>query len=140
MENNKKSFRKPYVRPVKANWWTDRAFYIAYMLREGTAFLGAWIALEFLIIIFAPTFGLNPKIATVAILSNPIVILLNIISLVGVLYHAITWFNLMPKAVRVFTSGNPTNTKLIPEKLIVLAQWGGFAVASVVIIIACCLA
>ena len=140
MENNKKSFRKPYVRPVKANWWTDRAFYIAYMLREGTAFLGAWVALEFLIIIFAPIFGLHPKVATAAILSNPIVILLNIISLVAVLYHAITWFNLMPKAVRMFTNGNPTNTKLIPEKLIVLAQWVGFTVASVVIIIACCLA
>ena len=44
MENEVKSYRKPYVRPVKANWWTDRSFYIAYMLREGTAVWAVLVA------------------------------------------------------------------------------------------------
>lgn len=136
MDNNVKSYRKPYVRPVKANWWTDRAFYIAYMLREGTAVVSLFVALELMAILLLPIFEIDPK----SLICNPIVILFNIVALVAVLYHAFTWYNLMPKAVRVFTSGEPTNTKLLPGKLVVSALWIGTAVASVVIALALILA
>ena len=97
MENEVKSYRKPYVRPVKANWWTDRSFYIAYMLREGTAVWAVLVALELLVLSFP---GTNVD----AVLSNPLMIIINLISLVAVLFHAFTWFNVMPKAVRMFAT------------------------------------
>lgn len=127
MENEVKSYRKPYVRPVKANWWTDRSFYIAYMLREGTAVWAVLVALELLVLSFP---GTNVD----AVLSNPLMIIINLISLVAVLFHALTWFNLMPKAVRMFATKKPTDVKLIPAKLIVTGLWA-VAVGSFVVII-----
>ena len=131
MENNVKSYRKPYVRPVKANWWTDRGFYIAYMIREATAVLAVVVALELLVL------SCMSQESIVAFLKNPLVILVNILSLASVMYHTITWFNLMPKAVRMFATKKPTDTKLIPAKLIVSAEWLGAAVAFAVIVVAC---
>lgn len=127
MENEVKSYRKPYVRPVKANWWTDRSFYIAYMLREGTAVRAVLVALELLVLSFP---GTNVD----AVLSNPLMIIINLISLAAVLFHALTWFNLMPKAVRMFATRKPTDVKLIPAKLIVTGLWA-VAVGSFVVII-----
>lgn len=131
MENNVKSYRKPYVRPVKANWWTDRGFYIAYMIREATAVLAVVVALELLVL------SCMSQESIVAFLKNPLVILVNILSLASVMYHTITWFNLMPKAVRMFATKKPTDTKLIPAKLIISAEWIGATVAFAVIIVAC---
>ena len=141
MDNNVKSYRKPYVQPVKANWWTDRAFYIAYMLREGTAVVALWVALE--LIYFALLAVLTPQSAieyVAAFIKSPIVIILNIIALVSVLYHALTWYNLMPKAVRMFLTNNPTDTKLLPEVVVTGGRWIGTVCASIVIILALCLA
>jgi fumarate reductase subunit C len=134
MDNNVKSYRKPYVRPVKANWWTDRAFYIAYMLREGTSIFGLLVALECFAIIWAIAIGGLSGIGfAMKLVSNPIVVIINIISLVSVMYHAYTWFNLMPLVVRVFKSNAPTETKLIPAKPMVIALWGCWVVACIVI-------
>lgn len=140
MDNNVKSYRKPYVQPVKANWWTDRAFYIAYMLREGTAVVALWVALE--LIYFALLAVLTPQSIeyVAAFIKSPIVIILNIIALVSVLYHALTWYNLMPKAVRMFLTNNPTDTKLLPEVVVTGGLWIGTVCASIVIILALCLA
>ena len=141
MDNNVKSYRKPYVQPVKANWWTDRAFYIAYMLREGTAVVALWVALELFYLALLAV--LTPQEAieyAAAFIKSPIVIILNIIALVSVLYHALTWYNLMPKAVRMFLTNNPTDTKLLPEVVVTGGLWIGTVCASIVIILALCLA
>ena len=143
MDNNVKSYRKPYVQPVKANWWTDRAFYIAYMLREGTSVVALWVALE--LIYFALLAVLIPQplaaiVYVAAFIKSPIVIILNIIALVSVLYHALTWYNLMPKAVRMFLTNKPTDTKLLPEIVVTGGLWIGTVCASIVIILALCLA
>lgn len=129
MDNNVKSYRKLYVRPVKANWWTQKGFYTLYMIREATSVLGLWVALELIILMLLPFLGIQSH----SFLSNGLVILLNIVSLAAVLFHAFTWFNLMPKAVRMFTNGQPTNTKLIPPAAFITALWVGTAVASIVI-------
>lgn len=143
MDNNVKSYRKPYVQPVKANWWTDRAFYIAYMLREGTAVVALWVALELIYFAFLAVLVPIPQYAMQVIASfvqNPLVILLNFVALISVLYHAYTWYNLMPKAVRMFLTNKPTDTKLLPEVVVVAALWIGTVVASIVVCLALCLA
>lgn len=143
MDNNVKSYRKPYVQPVKANWWTDRAFYIAYMLREGTSVVALWVALELIYFALLAVLIPQPLVAIVyvaAFIKSPIVIILNIIAIVSVLYHALTWYNLMPKAVRMFLTNKPTDTKLLPEIVVTGGLWIGTVCASIVIILALCLA
>ena len=128
MDNNVKSYRKPYVRPVKANWWTDRSFYIMYMLREGTSIFGLIVALELLYLICAPIFSLPTKF-----IANPVMAIINIVALVSVMYHTFTWFNLMPLVLRIFKSNQPTETKLIPAKLFVIGLWAAWVVACIVL-------
>jgi len=128
MDNNVKSYRKPYVCPVKANWWTDRSFYIMYMLREGTSIFGLIVALELLYLICAPIFSLPTKF-----IANPVMAIINIVALVSVMYHTFTWFNLMPLVLRIFKSNQPTETKLIPAKLFVIGLWAAWVVACIVL-------
>lgn len=128
MDNNVKSYRKPYVRPVKANWWTDRSFYIMYMLREGTSVFGLIVALELLYLICAPIFSLPTKF-----IANPVMAIINIVALVSVMYHTFTWFNLMPLVLRIFKSNQPTETKLVPAKLFVIGLWAAWVVACIVL-------
>ncbi len=138
MDNNVKSYRKPYVQPVKANWWADRAFYIAYIIRECTSLFTLWVAVELIALVFFVQIGKANLCEE--FLQNGFVIVLNIIALAAVLFHAFTWYNLMPKAVRVFLTKKPTDTKLLPAKFIVAGLWAGTIVSWIVCILALCLA
>lgn len=137
-----KSFRKPYHPEVKATWWKENPFYIRYMIREGTAVLALFATLEIALGIFL--FAMcdldsgNQNADSVApylwwvqnFLGNPVVIALNVLTLVAQLFHMVTWFNLMPKAVRVFMNKN--STELLPDYVtkigLYAAAIGGFVV------------
>ena len=136
-----KSFRKPYHREVSWNWWTKNPFYVRYMLREGTAVMALFAVLEILLGVFLfalSAYGDPEDPDTVApymwwatdFLGNPVVIALNIVTLGAQLFHMVTWFNLMPKAVRVFLNKN--STERLPDIATKLALYaaalGGFIV------------
>ncbi len=139
-----KSFRKPYNPPVKkATWWLENPFYVAYMLREGTAVLALFAVLEIVFGIFmlalcdigpvATLSGIAPYVWYLqSFLGNPIIIALNVIILVAQLYHAVTWFALMPKAVRVFMNKN--STELLPEWIVKISLYVALLGATVVIL------
>ncbi|MDY6322262.1 MAG: hypothetical protein SPL30_05050 [Succinivibrio sp.] len=139
------SFRKPYHREVTATWWTKNPFYVHYMLREGTAVLALFATLEIILGVFlfamcnlnAVAAGTVDETTTAAymwwatdFLGNPVVIALNIVTLGAQLFHMVTWFNLMPKAVRVFLNKN--STERLPDIATKLALYaaalGGFIV------------
>ena len=139
-----KSFRKPYNPPVKKmTWWLENPFYIFYMVREGTAVLALFAVLEILFGIFmlalcelTPNQSLTGVAPYVWYLQNflgtPVIIALNVIILVSQLFHAVTWFALMPKAVRVFMNKN--STELLPEWVTKVALYLGLVGATVVIL------
>lgn len=139
-----KSFRKPYNPPVKKmTWWLENPFYIFYMVREGTAVLALFAVLEILFGIFMLDLcELTPNQSLTGVapyvwylqnfLGNPVIIALNVIILVSQLFHAVTWFALMPKAVRVFMNKN--STELLPEWVTKAALYLGLVGATVVIL------
>ena len=139
-----KSFRKPYNPPVKKlTWWLENPFYIYYMVREGTAVLALFAVLEILFGIFMLALcELTPNQSLTGVapyvwylqnfLGNPVIIALNVIILVSQLFHAVTWFALMPKAVRVFMNKN--STELLPEWVTKVALYLGLVGATVVIL------
>ena len=139
-----KSFRKPYNPPVKKmTWWLENPFYIFYMVREGTAVLALFAVLEILFGIFMLALceltpnqsltGVAPQVWYVTnFLGHPVIIALNVIILVSQLFHAVTWFALMPKAVRVFMNKN--STELLPEWVTKAALYLGLVGATVVIL------
>lgn len=136
-----KSNRKPYVRPVEANWWQKKKFYTAYMLREGTSVLVLLFALEMLFCYFRLSTVSNKDLHSICgvvsylsgFLGNPIMIIFNLLVLVAVLYHAFTWFPLMPKALRVIVHDKKSGLyKLLDGKLLVVALFSLMALATLV--------
>lgn len=113
------SKRKPYIREMPADWWRKHPFYRFYMLREGTAVFAVWVSLLLI-------YGLAGREGFFELLSNPIVVLLNIAALAAALLHTKTWFDLAPKAVNV------------PEKCHVMIKrglWGASIVASGILLV-----
>jgi len=139
-----KSFRKPYNPPVKkTTWWLENPFYVMYMVREGTAVLALFAVLEIVFGIFmlalcefrgVPTLsGISSYVWYLQnFLGNPLIIAINVVILLSQLFHAVTWFALMPKAVRVFMNKN--STELLPEWVTKVGLYAALAVATIVIL------
>ncbi|CAH0541702.1 fumarate reductase subunit FrdC [Vibrio marisflavi] len=123
------SHRKPYVRPVERTWWKNHPYYRFYMLREATV-LPLVLFTVFLL------FGLGSLVrgpeaweGWLHFMANPVVIAINIVALAGSLFHAQTFFSMMPQVVPVRIAG-----KTVSKKVIVLSQWAAVAVISLVIL------
>jgi fumarate reductase subunit C len=90
-------------------WWLGSLSYLAFILRELSSIFVAWFVVYLLMLIRALGRGESGYQEFLAWSANPIVLLLNIVSFLFILFHAITWFNLAPKAmvVRVGTTHVP---------------------------------
>jgi fumarate reductase subunit C len=119
------SNRKPYVREVKRTWWKNHPFYRFYMIREATV-------LPLILFTLFLTFGLGCLVkgpeawqSWLSFMANPVVIAINIVALAGSLFHAQTFFSMMPQVVPVRFNG-----KKVSKSVIVLGQWAVVAVIS----------
>ncbi len=124
------SNRKPYVREMKRTWWRSNPFYRFYMLREATV-------LPMILFTVFLTFGLGCLVkgplawqGWLSFMANPIVVAINIVALAGSLFHAHTFFKMMPQVMPVRFKG-----KLIDKKVIVLSQWAAVVVISLIVLI-----
>jgi fumarate reductase subunit C len=87
---------RTYVRPM-AGWWRKNPYFVRYMIREGSAvFLSAY-ALVLLVGLARLVQGEAAFEAWRAALATPLSIGFHIAALPLVAYHAITWFQVMPK-------------------------------------------
>jgi len=123
--------RKAYVRPVPSNWWQQLPFYRFYMLREGTAVPTVWFSIVLIYGLFALKHGPETWTGFVTFLQNPIVVVLNIITLAATLLHTKTWFELAPKAASIIIKGE----KMGPGPVI-RALWAVTIVVTAVILFA----
>lgn len=120
--------RKPYVREMKASWWKNLGFYKFYMFREFTAVPAVWFSIVVLIGVFSLR-SLESWAGFVGFLQNPLVMLLNIITLVMGVVHTKTWFDLAPKAVNIVKG----DEKMSPKPMIA-GMWAVTAVVTVIIL------
>ncbi|EGQ8095133.1 fumarate reductase subunit FrdC [Vibrio cholerae] len=124
------SNRKPYVREMTRTWWKDHPFYRFYMVREATV-------LPLILFTLFLTLGLGSLVkgpeawqTWLDFMANPIVIAINLVALAGSLFHAQTFFSMMPQVVPIRLGG-----KLVDKKIIVLAQWAAVAFISLIVLI-----
>lgn len=92
------SARRPYVRSM-AGWWRKNPFFIEYMVHEGTAFFVAAYALILLASIIFLGAGEAAWNRWLAFLTSPFGIVVHVLLLIGFLYHAWTWFHIMPRTL-----------------------------------------
>ncbi|ADT85816.1 fumarate reductase subunit FrdC [Vibrio sp. Vb2880] len=123
------SNRKPYVREMKRTWWKDHPFYRFYMVREATVLPLILFTLFLTVGLGALVKGPEAWDSWLAFMANPIVIAINIVALAGSLFHAQTFFSMMPQVVPIRLNG-----KLLDKKIIVLTQWVAVAFISLIVL------
>jgi fumarate reductase subunit C len=97
---------KSYRTRVSTYWWLTRWPYLKFILREASSVFVAWIVIVTLLQIQALSRGPAEYAEFQNWLRNPLVLLLNVVSLFFVVFHAVTWFNLAPKAMAIRMRGN----------------------------------
>ena len=90
--------RRPYLRSMQG-WWMKERVYRIYMLRELTAVAVALFALEVLAGLVALGSGASDYAGWLAFLAHPLVRVLNILLLALMVFHAWSWFDIMPKTM-----------------------------------------
>ncbi|OOF42940.1 fumarate reductase subunit C [Rodentibacter rarus] len=127
------SKRKKYVRPMTATWWQKLDFYKAYMLREATSIFAVWFCIVLLYGVLCLASNPIPEhgiLNFIEFLRHPIVVILNILTLVATLYHTATYFLMTPKVMNIIVKN-----ERLPHHVIRNALWAVTALISVVALI-----
>src|SRR5437867_8155912 len=96
---------RSYHTRVSTYWWLARWAYLKFILREASSVFVAWIV----VVTLLQTRALRRGPADYAELQNwlrsPFLLALNAVSLFFFIFHAVTWFNLTPKAMVIRLGG-----------------------------------
>lgn len=84
--------RKPYVRPMTSTGGKIAVLSL-YMLREGTAVPAVWFSIELIFGLFALKNGPEARAGFVDFLQNPVIVIINLITLAAALLHTKTGLN-----------------------------------------------
>jgi fumarate reductase subunit C len=114
-----------FRRRVSTYWWLQRGSYLAFILRELSSIFVAWFVLFMLMLVRAVNAGLSGYAEFLEWARHPAVLALNVVSLLFIVFHAITWFNLAPQAMVVRVGRKP-----MPGFLITAANYVGWVVVS----------
>lgn len=123
------SKRKKYVREVTPTWWKRLDFYKFYVLRESTAVPTLWFCLELFYGLVCLGNG-NFESNFVSFLQNPLVVILNIITLGAVLINSFTFFNMAPQMMNIIVKDQRIDVKLVSRVF-----WGITAFVSLLALI-----
>lgn len=119
---------KWYRRPVSVWWWLESWRYTKFVLRELTSVAVAYTAVLLLWKVQALRAGPEAFAQFRARMESPPFIVLNILALIMVLFHAVTWFNLAPKAMAIRLGG-----KRVPDWMITGFNYIAWLTASAVV-------
>ena len=119
---------RPYRRPMPIFWWVRRRSYLLFVAREVSSVFVAWFVVFLLLMVRALGQGESAYQRFVDWSANPIVLTVNIVALAFVVLHAVTWFNLAPKAMVLKLRG-----RTVPANLVAAAHFGAWIVVSAVV-------
>jgi fumarate reductase subunit C len=119
-------FHPRWYRPrMSVFWWVRRRSYLIFVLRELTSVFVAWSVVFLLLLVHAVSQGGKQYQQFLNLSSNPWMLALNVVTLAFVMFHAITWFNLAPRAMVVRLRG-----KRVPRSWVADAHFAAWALLS----------
>jgi fumarate reductase subunit C len=118
-----------YRRPVSRWWWLEKRSYLLFVLREFSCVFVAWTVVFMLVMLGAVAGGDDDYQSFLDWASAPWVVVVNVISLLFLALHTVTWFALTPKAMVVRVRG-----ERMPAWLILAGQYAGLVVVSAFVI------
>ena len=92
------SAHKPYVRPMQG-WWRRNPYYGRYMLMEATSVIVAIYAVILLVGVWRLHQGETQYEMWRASLRQPLMIAFHGFMLLAMIYHAYTWWKVLPKTL-----------------------------------------
>jgi fumarate reductase subunit C len=113
---------------VSTYWWLRNWSYLRFILRELSSVFIAWFVILTLLQISALKHGPGEYVEFQQWLRRPMVVALNMLSFCFIVFHAVTWFNLAPKAMVIRMRG-----KRVPGSLIAAPNYVAWLVASAAI-------
>jgi fumarate reductase subunit C len=124
-----KPFHPRWYRPrVSVYWWLGEWHYLKFILREISSVFVAVFVIETLLLIDALRQGSAAYEHYLQCMRNPAVLVLNAVSLLFVIFHTITWFNLAPSAMPVRVGG-----KRVPNFLVAAPSYVAWVAVSAVV-------
>jgi fumarate reductase subunit C len=118
-----------WIRPrTSTYWWLGRKSYLAFILRELSSIFVGWFVVYLLLLVRAVSLGESSYQEFLSWSARPAVLTLNIVSACFIVYHAITWFNLAPKAMVV-----RVGSTRVPGFLIAGSNYLAWAMASALV-------
>ena len=118
-----------YRPPVSTWWWTRKRTYFVFVMRELSSIFIAWFVLYLLLLVAAVGRGEAAYRSFLDWASAPWVTALNVLGLVFVLLHTVTWFSLTPQAMEVRIDG-----RKVPAFHIIAGQYTGLVVVSLFVV------
>jgi fumarate reductase subunit C len=115
-----------YRTRTSTYWWLERPSYFLFIMRELSSVFVAWSVLVLVKLLWALAHDEFWYFAFLRWSSHPAVVALNALTFLFVLLHAVTWFNLAPKAMVVQLGG-----RRVPGALIAAANYGAWAVITI---------
>ena len=119
---------RAYRQPVDRYWWAKRRSYRLFMLREISCVFVAWIVVYLLLLIHAIGAGRDAYVRFLDWSANPLVVALNVVALIFVLLHAVTWFGSAAQSIVLHIRG-----QRVPARAIVAGHYAASLVVSAVI-------
>ncbi len=121
-----REFHPRWYRPRMSTWWwLRRRSHLGFILREVSSIFVGWFVVFFLLLIRAVSRGEGAYGEFLNWAESPGILLVNLVSLLFVVFHSVTWFNLAPQALVVRVGG-----KRIPGSLIAASNYAAWAVLS----------
>jgi fumarate reductase subunit C len=114
-----------YRPPVSRFWWAKRRSYLLFMLREISCVFVAWFVVYLLLLVHAIGAGRDSYLRFLDWSANPVVVALNVVALIFVLLHAVTWFGLAPSAMVLHIRG-----RRVPTRAVLLGHYAAWLVIS----------
>ena len=124
--NRKAVGRKAYVRPMQG-WWRRDPFFVRYMVREATALAVAAYAIVLTVGVVRLAQGEAAWNGWLGTLQAPWAVLLHAVIFVAMVYHAYSWFDIMPKTMPMLFVGG----RRLAASTITRSGWAAALAASI---------
>jgi fumarate reductase subunit C len=92
---------RPYRPRIPIFWWLRRRSYFIFVVRELSSVFVVWSVVFLLLAVRAVLQGAESYRRFLDWSASPWTLTLNVVALLFVIFHAVTWFNLAPRAMVV---------------------------------------
>jgi succinate dehydrogenase subunit C len=107
-----------YQRPLSLFWWLERRSYLVFVLRELSAVFVAWFVVYLLLLVNAVSDGAASYQDFLDWSGRWWVVAINVVAMLFVLLHTVSWFGLAPRAMVIRVRG-----RRVPPAQVVAAHY-----------------